>query len=282
MKSIPAILCMFLAAGVISAQPKAHFTSEDQQIFYQYLSYVEPFKNLSQDVLLEKTATFFLGKPYVAHTLETEAGETLVVNLRAFDCTTFVETVIALSRTVGSAIPSFDTFLDELQNIRYRNGVVNGYVSRLHYTSDWVYENERNGKMKNISLTLGGITEEKTIGFMSAHRESYRQLQHDDAMLQEIIDREKEINSRGGFAFLPKANIAIAAPLIPHMAMIGFTTGIHGLDVSHTGFAFQEGDRLNFIHASSARQKVVIDEKTLSDYCLGQKTCTGILVTQIM
>lgn len=273
---------MFLVAGAISAQPKVYYTPEDLQIFNQYISYIKPFKNLSKTEVLEKTATFFLGKPYEAHTLETSAGETLVVNLRAFDCTTFVETVIALSRTALSAIPSFNTFLTELQNIRYRNGMIKGYTSRLHYTSDWVYENERNGTLKNISIALGGTREEKTIGFMSAHRESYSQLKDDDVMLQEIVEREKEINSRGGFAFLPKANIAITAPLIPHMAMIGFTTDIRGLDVSHTGFTFREGDRLTFIHASSARQRVVIDEKTLSDYCMGQKSCTGILVSQIM
>ncbi len=273
---------MFLVAGVMSAQPKAHFAPEDLQIFNQYLSYIKPFKNLSKTEVLEKTATFFLGKPYEAHTLEIPVRETLVVNLRAFDCTTFVETVIALSRTALSAIPSFNTYLTELQNIRYRNGMISGYASRLHYTSDWVYENERGGTLENISAALGGTREEKTIGFMSAHRGAYRQLKDDDVTWREIVDREKEINGRGGFAFLPKENVAITAPLIPHMAMIGFTTDIPGLDVSHTGFTFREGERLTFIHASSARQKVVIDEKTLSDYCTGQKSCTGILVSQIM
>ena len=271
-----------MVAGTMSAQPKTHFAPEDLQIFNQYLSYIKPFKNLSKTEVLEKTATFFLGKPYEAYTLETAAGETLVVNLRAFDCTTFVETVIALSSTASSAIPTFNIFLTELQHIRYLNDMINGYASRLHYTSDWVYENERKGKLKNISAALGGTSEEKTIDFMSAHRESYRQLKDDDATLQAIVVREKEINGRGGFAFLPKANIAITAPLIPHMAMIGFTTDIRGLDVSHTGFTFREGDRLTFIHASSVRQKVVIDEKTLSDYCAGQKSCTGVLVSQIM
>ncbi|MDD4631294.1 MAG: DUF1460 domain-containing protein [Proteiniphilum sp.] len=282
MKLISVIVCVLLAAGMISAQPKAYFTPEDLQIFNQYLSYIKPFKNLTKTEVLEKTAIFFLGKPYESHTLETTAGETLVVNLRAFDCTTFVETVIALSRTASSVVPSFNTYLTELQNIRYRNGAIDGYASRLHYTTDWVYENERNGKVKNISAALGGIVEMKTIGFMSAHRESYRQLKGEDATLQEIVDREKVINGRGGFAFLPKTTIAIAAPLIPHMAMIGFTTDIRGLDVSHTGFTFHDGEKLTFIHASSARQRVVIDQKTLSDYCLGQKSCTGILVSQIM
>ena len=38
-----------------------------------------------------------LGIPYVAHTLEVNKTEKLVVNLRQLDCTTFVENVVALS-----------------------------------------------------------------------------------------------------------------------------------------------------------------------------------------
>jgi hypothetical protein len=204
-----------------------------------------------------------------------------VVNLREFDCTTFVETVIALSRTLESDVPLFETFISELRNIRYRNGVVAGYASRIHYTSDWVYEQEQKGRIKNISALLGGTREEKQINFMSTHRQAYKQLV-DDAALRDIISMEQKINARGGFAYLPKAQIAIAAPLIPHMAMIGFVTHINGLDISHVGFAYKNGNKLTFFHASSAQKKVVVDEKTLSDYCKEQKSCAGILVSQIM
>ena len=275
-------LFLFLAAGLLSAQPKACFTPEDRHIFHQYLTYISPYRNFSTDTLLEKTATFFLGKPYVANTLEITDEEMLVVNLREFDCTTFLETVIALTRTARSEKPSFDAFLAELQQIRYRNGVTDGYASRLHYTSDWVYENEQNGRIRNLSAVLGGINEEKTIHFMSTHRDAYKHLKTDDAVLQEIVTVEKEINGRGGFAYLPKAKIASIASRIPHMAVIGFTTDIEELDISHVGFAFKKGDKLTFMHASSAKKKVVIDEKKLSDYCAGQKSCTGVLVAEIM
>jgi hypothetical protein len=66
------------------------------------------------------------------------------------------------------------------------------------------------------------------------------------------------------------------------MAMIGFTTSIKGLDVTHMGFSFKQGGSLTFIHASSAKNKVVIDQKTVSDYCALQNTCSGILVAGIM
>lgn len=281
MKSIYMTLFLLLAAGVISAQPKAFFTPADQQIFNQYLSYISPYKAQSDALLLEKTATFFLGKPYVAHTLEVTDEETLVVNLREFDCTTFVESVVSLVHTAKLEKPTFDLFLAELQKVRYRSGVIDGYASRLHYTSDWIFENEHKGLLENISASLGGEKEEKKIHFMSSHRDAYKQLQSDDKVLNEIISIENDINCRDGFYFLPKEAIASNASRIPHMALIGFTTSLEGLDISHVGFSFRQGSRLSFIHASSAAKKVIIDEKALSDYCAGQKTCTGILIAKI-
>lgn len=269
-------------SGAVITPPEAVYTPEDRQIFHRYIAYIGPWKLTQADCLLEKTASFFMDSPYVSHTLEVAGEEKLVVNLREFDCTTFVESVIALARTVRSDNPDFDTFLNELQRIRYRGGNLQGYASRLHYTSDWLYDNEKKGLLKNSSAGLGGILEKKTIHFMTTHRDAYRQLKSDDALLREMQVVEHGINDRGGFYYLPKAHIAVTAPMIPHMSMVAFTTGIRGLDVSHMGFAFQEGDRLTFIHASSARKKVVIDQKTLSDYCVGQSSCTGIIVVEVL
>ena len=256
---------------------------EDQQIFQRYIDYIRPWQSAPIDSLLEKTATFFVGTPYVAHTLEMEGEERLVVNLREFDCTTFVESVIALVRTVLSDDADFATFLHQLQQIRYRDANLDGYPSRLHYTSDWLYDNEKMGVLRNISARLGGVLETKKIDFMTTHPDAYRQLKDNDAMLQEMQVVEKEINSRGGFYYLSKENITPMASKIPHMSVIAFVTSIKGLDVTHMGFAFRTGEgRLTFIHASSTLKKVVIDKKTLSDYCAGQSSCTGIIVAEVL
>ena len=47
--------------------------------------------------LILHNALTYLGKPYVAHTLEINDEEQLVVNLEEVDCTTFVEYVLAQS-----------------------------------------------------------------------------------------------------------------------------------------------------------------------------------------
>ena len=90
------------------------------------------------------------------------------------------------------------------------------------------------------------------------------------------------IRDRGGFYYLPKGEIESKKDAIPHMAMIAFTTSVEGLDTSHTAFAYKSEGRLTFIHASSAKKKVVIDETTLSDYCERQKSCTGIMVMPVL
>ncbi len=279
--SMMAAAVAFSSVVNAGALPKAVYTPEDRQIFDRYIAYIGPWQSAHTDSLLEKTALFFLDTPYVSHTLEMPGEEKLVVNLREFDCTTFVESVIALVRTARSDNPDFDTFLNELECIRYRDGNLQGYASRLHYTSDWLYDNGRKGLLKNSSAGLGGIREEKTIDFMTTHRDAYRQLKDDDMLLRQMQVIENKINERNGFYYLPKRSIADKTSIIPHMAVVAFTTSIAGLDVTHMGFTFRKGDRLTFVHASSTRKKVVVDQKNLNDYCAGQSSCTGIIVAVI-
>ncbi len=275
------LVLIWLAAGNLSAQPMAVHSDADRQIFREYLHAIEPYRNTRRETLLEKTALFFMEKPYMSHTLEGGHKEQLTANLQAFDCTTFVETVIALTLTAAADAPSFNTFLDELQALRYRDGVIAGYASRLHYATDWLFENEQRDLLHNISASLGGVRQEKPLRFMSAHRDAYIRLKEDDAMLTRIIDMEDRISRRGGFYYLPKELIGVREKDIPHMSVVLFTTDIAGLDVTHMGFSFKRGEELTFLHASSAAMKVVADEQTISEYAREQGSCTGIVVSVI-
>mgnify|MGYP003447107952 FL=1 len=283
MKNIFVILISFLITSVVYAQPNVIYTDEDLQIFNRYISYISSSTQLQElDELLEKTAFFFLDKPYTPHTLEIENEESVVVNLREFDCTTYIETVVALTQTVRSQDHSFDNFIKNLKTLRYREGVLNGYSSRLHYFTDWLYDNEKSGVLENLTTLLGGITEDKQLNFMSTHREAYSQLKLNDSNLSEIIDIEKEINDRGCISYIPKSKIVDIDYRIPHMSIIAFTTSINGLDVTHTGFAFEKDGELTFIHASSAKNKVIIDSLTVSEYCNLHNACTGIIVAKLL
>jgi hypothetical protein len=96
-----------------------------------------------------KIANFFINKPYVAGTLEGPKSETLVVNLNEFDCTTLVETSLALALCKPN---DFDDFKKKLTEIRYRNGEIVNYASRLHYLTDWLQTNQANGILELESL----------------------------------------------------------------------------------------------------------------------------------
>ena len=83
-------------------------------------------------------ANKFIGKPYVAHTLEKGVEERLVVNLNQLDCTTYVEVVVALTLAARNGDTTFDRFLYYLQHLRYPNGVINGYASRYFISGNYV------------------------------------------------------------------------------------------------------------------------------------------------
>lgn len=283
MKYVSLILIgCILASATLFAQNDVVCTAKDKELFEKYKTYILPYRQKRLQTTLEKTARFFLGTPYVGHTLERTTKEKLIVNLRELDCVTFVENVLALSAAARSTDFTFASFCNELRKIRYRDGEINGFASRLHYTSDWVFANEQRGAIKNISRDLGGVRESKTIDFMSTHADAYKKLKSDAKARARIQQKEKEINQRGGFYYLPKDKINAKAAQIPHMAMIAFTTGIKGLDTSHVGFAFKQNDELTFIHASSAQKKVVINRQPLNDYCAAQSKCTGIMIMEIL
>ncbi|MDE6688975.1 MAG: DUF1460 domain-containing protein, partial [Prevotella sp.] len=62
------------------------------------------------------------GKPYVAHTLEVNDTERLVVNVRELDCTTLVENAVAMILCVQNKQRTFADFRYWLTQLRYRQG----------------------------------------------------------------------------------------------------------------------------------------------------------------
>lgn len=120
----------------------------------------------------------FLGTPYVAQTLEAGSKEHLIINTRQLDCTTFVETILALTTCHRYNQTTFRDFCRHLRRIRYRGGEIKDYTSRLHYFTWWGEDNERMGFVKNISRDGFPFTAQQTINinYMSTHPTTYKQL----------------------------------------------------------------------------------------------------------
>lgn len=220
----------------------------------------------------------FIGTPYVGKTLEVNDQESLVINLREFDCTTFVENVLAFDLLLSRQANKLDSFGNVLQNIRYREGELNGYASRLHYFTEWIADNEQKGIVSDISEEIGGKPVRKEINFMSAHRDLYPMLK-DDESFEQIQNSEKKLSNRTLY-FLPKEQIEEAEHLIKSGDILALATSIEGLDVTHTGFAIrQENGRIHLLHASSSGQ-VEVSEQPLSEYLAAMKHNTGIYIAR--
>lgn len=278
MKQLNLLLFACLILFQVQAADKLYCTNEDRAIFDRYLSEMATNKNLPTGELMVKTARFFLDAPYVSATLEKEP-EGLVINLREMDCMTLVETTVALTRTMQSPTPSFDLFCKNLQTLRYRNGEINDYTDRLHYTTDWIYENEQRGLLKDVTRETGGIPLSVAVSFMSTHPDSYKPLKGNPARIATIAAQEQEINARPHY-YIPESEINKQAGGMKDGDIVCFVTTINGLDVSHVGVICRVGGKLTFIHASTTQKKVIVNEAPLQEYVEGIKRNSGIMVVR--
>ncbi len=221
--------------------------------------------------------TSFIGVPYVSHTLEENETEQLVINLDKFDCATYVESVLAMAIVSVRDKNEYDQFAETLQKLRYHGGVIDGYPSRIHYFSDWLYENTRNGILENVTVSIGGEAYQKPVNFMSSNPKLYKHLANNPEAQAKIKKTEEEMNERKLF-FIPKEKVKSIETEIQEGDIIGITTSVKGLDISHEGFAIKRKGRIHLMHASSDEKKVVISDQPLSEYLLSHKSQTGIMV----
>jgi hypothetical protein len=230
------------------------------------------------EIVLE-IAKSFLGVDYAVDTIESSGKEHLIINLQALDCVTFYENSLVLARCIKKSTLTFDDYKKELQFVRYRSGIIDEYPSRLHYTSDYFYDNEHKGVLKNITKEIGGIRYKKKVDFMSTHPESYPRLTESPGFVVAIQKIENEINTRAMY-YITKTKVKKIASQIKDGDILGITTTIKGLDCSHTGIAIWHNRKLHMIHAPSPGKKVQITELSLRDYLAHLKKDTGMIIAR--
>jgi hypothetical protein len=269
---------------VVSSK-KVAFEPADEHRFREVIDRAlnDRVQDLELPERIRKVGEYFLGVPYVDKTLDIDSSrEYLVCNLRGLDCVTFFENTLAITRLVTSRDRSFESFQDMLMRSRYRDGKLDGFASRLHYTSDYLYDNARRGLLREVTREVGGkkaILETKAINFMSTHANAYKQLAYDPAEIANIEAAENKINARGGFYFIKKQDVESIENGIQEGDIIGITVNIAGLDCSHTGIAVNGPDgRIHFMHASMSLKKVVITDVPLAEYLAGNSKQTGIMI----
>lgn len=229
----------------------------------------------------------FLGLPYGKNGPLGE-GETArydadpLYRFDTFDCTTFVETIIALALS-----GNVDEFEMNINKIRYANSEV-GYLTRNHFTSlQWVPNNIENGLFDEINekvlplkrqelakatINMGGwlskLTSSAIQGRGLSEEEKGIRLQE----LQDIAPFYPPTEATMNYLAI---DVLVQNPKllhkIPHGAIVNFVrpnwdltqnAGTH-LNVSHQGFLFRKGKTLYLRHASTTG---LVKEDVFLDY----------------
>ena len=218
-----------------------------------------------------------LGIEYVGGLLDAEPVETLVVTLQGSDCVLYVENSFALALTTLQGSRSWDRFTENLKLMRYREGEIEGYNSRLHYFSDWMKTNEDKGLFKVLHQEpdLPAVNQ---VQFMSANREAYPKLAESDSLFYLITTREAQLRSHTLY-YVPTEKIPDYEKHWKTGDLLGFVSTIDGLDIAHTALIHRDGNRLGFYHASTVGE-VMNDPKTIYEYTRDRRNVKGVVVAR--
>ncbi len=283
MKNAIVVLLLILLIGlnISFAQPTRNewiMLPEDKQIAEEKLELFSSKSCLPISELVTEIGLSFLGTPYVVASLENGLDEKLVINLRELDCTTFVENCLALAHTVKSGKTDFKSFVAKLEKIRYRDGIRNQYLSRLHYFSEWIHNNHKKGLISGTP-NLNGEKSNKTINYMSAHPANYPVLKEHPELIPSIAGQEKELSS-SGFMYFPKETLPNLYKYLQHGDIIALTSSIEGVDINHVGIIIKNGDAFYLLHAPLSGKKVLVSDGLLSDFLKPATKNNGIMIAR--
>ena len=191
-----------------------------------------------------------LGSPYAVNPLGGSPGgsEVLSASLEAFDCVTYVETVLALSRASSPA-----EFAARLRAIRYDGGRVE-WARRNHYMTAWIRSNVKGGAVKRIGGGAAAVRKERTLDAVPGLRPR-----------------------RASFSCVPKREIGKLERRLETGDVVFFASTRAHLDVFHCGILVRKEGRLRMRHASRSQGSVV--EQDLSDF-LKRHRMAGVMAVR--
>lgn len=254
------------------------YSQQDVEIFSEIITQFKDQKERPIHLLIPEIGRYFLGDEYVDHALEVTDQEKLIVNLRDLDCTTYAENLLALARTLKSDRATFKQFTEELEKIRYRNGQRGEYPTRLHYFSEWIYNNAESNLVTTPADSFGERYPNR-VNFMSTHPDSYKHLKGNQNFVSIVAEQEEEISNRQYF-YIPKEKIEEKMMLLREGDIVGLTTSIDGLDVAHVGVLVEVDGKMHLLHASQSNRKVEVSREPITAFLKPNSKNTGIMIAR--
>ncbi|MBX3097637.1 MAG: DUF1460 domain-containing protein [Fimbriimonadaceae bacterium] len=224
----------------------------------------------------------FEGVPYVSGTLDQNPlQEECVVDWQGLDCVTFVELAWNLARLLDDSVQTQGHLTELVAETRYRGGRVNGYTSRLHYTSEWFLDNTQRGLLREITSELPqAAPDTREINFMTANASLYPAIRIGGEEVKSQIRAHEQTLTRHKRWYVPRGAVGAAVPRLNSGDFVGITTNRVGLDTSHIGMILVDDEGVRrFLHASSTQKTVVLDD-SLEGYMARNPSATGIMVAR--
>lgn len=232
----------------------------------------------NKGTLVDNIAMDFIGTPYAAQTLES-SPEMLTVDMEKFDCTTFVETILALAMTTEEGRTSWRDFAYHLKSLRYRDSTVDGYGSRLHYISDWIVDNTHKGLVEEVTgMSELASREIRTLDFMSHHRDKYPMMKEDDQAFEKVRNVEMGYRSHS-FPYFKSRHIPKFE--FKNGDVVFFVTGQKDLDVVHAGLIHMKDGVPYVLHASSSAKEVALEKAPLTTFMKRRPNYIGVRIVRL-
>ena len=198
------------------------------------------------DILSRK----FLGKTYKPYPLmgSVDTPEVFTASLNGFDCVTYIETILALSRSSTVA-----DFVEWLRKIRYEHGRIQ-WDRRNHYMTTWIRNNERGGIIRPVRNGVRAVTKERLLDVVPGL-----------------------VAKRTLLQCVPKSSLPALKAHLQTGDLIFFASTRKNLDVFHCGIIVRDGRRILMRHASRSRGGVV--DQNLDEF-LKANRMAGVIVVR--
>ncbi len=315
------VILKIIVIFTIALMPTAIFAAEQINIIppYNIAVYDATIKKLyvnqTTNKRLEYFSAAFLGQRYLNGALgegvEGEFDQSPLYRSDAFDCMTYVATVLALLN--ANTVPEFK---ETIKKINYQNGLVS-YQNRNHFTStEWNPNNEKQGLIKDITVDIhdqNNRSVAKTISVYINKKAWYEQKTFSSIKLlsavtpeeqQQLLERLRGLsremsNQDSHVPYVPLTALfnkqgqpnefvfdQIPSGSIVEIVRLNWNAKPHlgtKLDVSHLGFAVRTKEGLVYREASVVKNKVV--DIPLAEYLrdyLNSSTVKGINVQLVL
>lgn len=234
----------------------------------------EPFSTL-----VARAALAQLGRPYLDPPAP-PGPEHLDIRLHDFQCVSLVETSLALARCVTLGTTDAACFVREVEGFRYRDGTQGGFASKLHYFSEWVSDNARRGRLRDLSADIGGRPTPTTYDWMTRHPGHYAPMAEADVFAA-IKAVEDGLRATPPPVVVGRGAVKAAQGRLETGDVLALTGTRPGLIVSHAALVFVDPQGVrHLLHASSTQHKVVVSDGDIASYVLRRPERTGFIAAR--